>query len=111
MGEVGTVNGDGEVQGEPGAGGGYAEHRPLLFSIAYRMTGSVGDAEDVAQEAFARMAEALRGGTAVSEPQTYLATAAVKRVRSRCPCTAGTKLGASSPGSSAGSGTWRPASG
>jgi RNA polymerase sigma-70 factor, ECF subfamily len=33
--------------GEGGAGEGYAEHRPLLFSIAYRMTGSVSDAEDI----------------------------------------------------------------
>lgn len=27
-------------------------HRPLLFSIAYRMLGSVAEAEDVVQEAF-----------------------------------------------------------
>ena len=43
MGEVGGVS------------EGYAEHRPLLFSIAYRMTGSVSDAEDIVQEAFARL--------------------------------------------------------
>jgi len=42
---------------------GFAEHRPLLFSIAYRMTGSVTDAEDIAQEAFARLTHGLRGGT------------------------------------------------
>jgi len=29
-------------------------HRPLLFSIAYRMLGSVADAEDVVQEAYLR---------------------------------------------------------
>ena len=33
----------------------YAEYRPLMFSIAYRMTGSVGDAEDIVQEAFLRV--------------------------------------------------------
>ena len=32
----------------------YTEYRPLMFSIAYRMTGSVSDAEDIMQEAFLR---------------------------------------------------------
>ena len=32
----------------------FDEHRPLLFSIAYRMLGSVMDAEDVLQEAYLR---------------------------------------------------------
>ena len=32
----------------------FDRHRPLLFSIAYRMLGSVMDAEDVVQEAFLR---------------------------------------------------------
>ena len=52
----------------------YLEYRPLMFSIAYRMTGSVSDAEDIVQEAFARLAQALRRGTTVSEPKAYLAT-------------------------------------
>jgi RNA polymerase sigma factor (sigma-70 family) len=79
MGEVGGVRGEGEVPGE--TGGGYAEHRPLLFSIAYRMTGSVSDAEDIVQEAFARLARALRRGTPVSEPKAYLATTATRLAR------------------------------
>jgi RNA polymerase sigma-70 factor (ECF subfamily) len=78
MGEVGGVKGAGEMPGDGEAGGGYAEHRPLLFSIAYRMTGSVSDAEDIVQEAFARLAQALRGGTPVSEPKAYLATTATR---------------------------------
>ena len=32
----------------------YEELRPLLFSIAYRMLGSVAEAEDIVQEAFLR---------------------------------------------------------
>ena len=32
----------------------FNEHRSLLFSIAYRMVGSVADAEDVLQDAFIR---------------------------------------------------------
>ena len=38
----------------PGSGddAGAAGDRPLLFSIAYGMTGSVGDAEDIVQDAF-----------------------------------------------------------
>ena len=78
MGEAGGVKADAEAPGDAGAGGGYAGHRPLLFSIAYRMTGSVSDAEDIVQEAFARLARALRGGTLVSEPKAYLATTATR---------------------------------
>jgi RNA polymerase sigma-70 factor (TIGR02957 family) len=78
MGEVGAVMGNGKRQREAAAGEGYAEHRPLLFSIAYRMTGSVSDAEDIVQEAFTGLAQALRKGTAVSEPKAYLATATAR---------------------------------
>ena len=52
----------------------YAEFRPLMFSIAYRMTGSISDAEDIVQEAFLRLTRALRDGTSVDTPKAYLAT-------------------------------------
>lgn len=46
--------------------------RPLLFSIAYRMLGSVMDAEDVVQEAYLRWEEAP--DVDVRSPRAYLAT-------------------------------------
>ena len=53
----------------------YAQYRPLMFSIAYRMTGSVSDAEDIVQEAFLRAGQDSGGGSAqVESPKAYLAT-------------------------------------
>lgn len=54
----------------------FAEYRPLLFSLAYRMMGSVADAEDVVQEAFLRWHRATEGHdeTAVRSPRSYLCT-------------------------------------
>ncbi|MEU9043013.1 MULTISPECIES: RNA polymerase sigma factor SigJ [unclassified Kitasatospora] len=51
-----------------------AGYRPLLFSIAYGMTGSVGDAEDLVQDTFLGLTRADRAGTAVADPKAYLAT-------------------------------------
>ena len=54
------------------------QYRPLLFSIAYGMTGSVGDSEDLVQDAYLGLARAERAGTDVTEPKAYLATAVTR---------------------------------
>ena len=48
----------------------FDEHRPLLFSIAYRMLGSASDAEDVVQDAWLR----YHGADDVRSPRAFAAT-------------------------------------
>ena len=55
-----------------------AGYRPLLFSIAYGMTGSVGDAEDIVQDAFLGLTRARQAGTAIADLKAYLATAVTR---------------------------------
>lgn len=55
----------------------YASYRPYLLGLAYRMLGSVSDAEDVVQELFAAMHEERL--TNVSNPKAYLAKAVTHR--------------------------------
>jgi RNA polymerase sigma-70 factor (ECF subfamily) len=50
----------------------YEDLRPLLFSIAYRMLGSVAEAEDVVQEAFVRYGRALERADEIDSPKAYL---------------------------------------
>ena len=50
----------------------FQTYRPLLFSIAYRMTGSASDAEDIVQESFLRYQAA--SPEQVRSPKSYLST-------------------------------------
>jgi len=52
----------------------YEELRPRAFAIAYRMLGSVAEAEDVVQEGMLRLHRALGAGEEIASPAAYLAT-------------------------------------
>lgn len=51
-----------------------AELRPVAFAIAYRMLGSVSEAEDVVQEALLRVHQALDAGDHIVSPRAFVAT-------------------------------------
>ncbi|MGW1910733.1 RNA polymerase sigma factor SigJ [Streptomyces sp. NPDC002076] len=53
-------------------------YRSLLFSIAYGMTGSVGDAEDIVQDAFLGLTRARQAGTTVENLKAYLTTSVTR---------------------------------
>jgi RNA polymerase sigma-70 factor (ECF subfamily) len=50
------------------------ELRPVAFAIAYRMLGSVAEAEDVVQEALLRVHRALEAGERIASPRAFVAT-------------------------------------
>ena len=52
--------------------------RPAAFAIAYRMLGSVAEAEDVVQEALLRVLRALEEGELIESPRAYVATVATR---------------------------------
>ena len=51
-----------------------AELRPVAFAIAYRMLGSVSEAEDVVQEALLRTHAALEADERIASPRAFVAT-------------------------------------
>lgn len=50
----------------------HEELRPLLMSIAYRMIGSVTEAEDLVQDAFLRFHRSVAAGEVIESPKAYL---------------------------------------
>src|SRR5262245_45054648 len=50
----------------------FKNHRPLLFSIAYRMLGSASDAEDILQDAWMRYRSADE--STIRSPKAFAAT-------------------------------------
>jgi RNA polymerase sigma-70 factor (TIGR02957 family) len=52
----------------------YEELRPPAFAIAYRMLGSVSEAEDVVQEGLLRLHRTLESGERIESPRAYVST-------------------------------------
>jgi RNA polymerase sigma-70 factor (ECF subfamily) len=50
------------------------ELRPVAFAIAYRMLGSVSEAEDVMQEALLKVHQALQDGERIASPRAFVTT-------------------------------------
>ena len=56
----------------------FGDLRPLMFSIAYRMLGSVADAEDIVQEAFLRYHRVVADGSKIESPKAFLSSVATR---------------------------------
>jgi RNA polymerase sigma-70 factor (TIGR02957 family) len=59
----------------------FEEHRPLLFTVAYEILGSVADAEDVLQESWLRWDAADR--SEVRDPRAYLVRVVTRQALNR----------------------------
>ena len=62
------------IEPEPPREGVYQELRPLLFSIAYGILGSVSEAEDIVQEALLRYHRERRKDAQIDSPRAWLST-------------------------------------
>ncbi|MEH0938801.1 RNA polymerase sigma factor SigJ [Micromonospora psammae] len=73
------------TSGAAQAAGALTAHRPMLLGLAYRLLGSLHDAEDVLQEAYLRWLDVDRAS--VAEPRRYLSRVvtrlALDRLRAR----------------------------
>jgi RNA polymerase sigma-70 factor (ECF subfamily) len=52
--------------------------RPLAFRVAYRMLGSVSEAEDIVQEALLRVHQTLESGEELASPPAFVTTVATR---------------------------------
>jgi RNA polymerase sigma-70 factor, ECF subfamily len=57
----------------------FTEARPRLFGVAYRMLGSVSDAEDIIQDTYLRWQEVVRTGAPIESPSAFLTTMVSRR--------------------------------
>jgi DNA-directed RNA polymerase specialized sigma24 family protein len=74
---MGVGHGPGRSAQEDLLGAGWERHRPAVFGVAYRLLGSVADAEDVTQDVWLRAAGAdLRG---LGGLRAWLVTVAARR--------------------------------
>ncbi|MEU4678723.1 RNA polymerase sigma factor SigJ [Micromonospora sp. NPDC023737] len=74
---MGDSHGPGRSEPADPLGAGWERHRPAVFGVAYRLLGSVADAEDVTQDVWLRAAGAdLRD---VGDLQAWLVTVAARR--------------------------------
>ena len=60
------------------------ELRPVAFAIAYRMLGSVSEAEDVVQEALLRVHQSLDAGEQIESPRAFVATVTTRLAINEC---------------------------
>jgi Sigma-70 region 2 len=59
------------------------ELRPVAFAIAFRMLGSISEAEDVMREALLRVHQTLQAGEQIASPRAFVATVTTRLDQSR----------------------------